>query len=94
VRQNSNQIDQSSRQLEASMYHASGERFHRWWPLIAHARDTRKISRDTFRRILASPGGRAWWVSEARRSFTEEFGDEVERLMLGATPSDRPDTPV
>ena len=131
VRQNSRLIDQNSRQLEASMYYASGEGFNRWWSLLiqdpevaalwrrgldgdsltpeealrfrsmammlfttlennfhqlqlgSHNRNTLEISRSSWTRLLNSPGGRAWWEREARRSFTPPFVDAVEALLRG-----------
>ena len=135
VRQNSRQIDQNSRHLEASMYYASGEGFNRWWSLLvqdesvadlwrrglaaeeltpterhrfrsmammlfttlennfhqvqlgSHSRDTLVISKTTWKRLLDSPGGSAWWKREARRSFTHEFVEAVDSLVSNANSS-------
>jgi hypothetical protein len=39
IRQNSSQIELSSRNIEASMYHQSGDAFSRWWGLLAQDKD-------------------------------------------------------
>ncbi len=49
--------------------------------LGSHHRGTLKISQSTLSRLLASPGGSAWWARSARQSFTPEFVRAVESLV-------------
>jgi hypothetical protein len=57
----------------------------------SHHRNTMEISQDSWKKILATPGGRAWWTREARRSFTPVFIDAVETLVSLDQPSNSGD---
>jgi hypothetical protein len=56
--------------------------------LGSHHRGTLKISQSTLSRLLASPGGNAWWARVARQSFTSEFVRAVESLVSVEPPAD------